>query len=230
MSKYTKELLENQILDFVKKHGRTPQSIDCKRFPSDLASKNTFNRVFGSFNCALEMLGLKPVKMYRLESFTNACKHCGKSYSTKNKNSSFCSKACSITFNNKSRGVDRSAIKCKECGSEFNRNSDFCSTSCRMTHQMKNITVGELAKYEDQNRYRAIRDRCSSYYKVVGRPSSCQRCGYSLFIENCHIRDIKDFSEWESVWECNRPENIVFLCKNCHWEFDNGLLSLEEIK
>ncbi len=30
--------------------------------------------------------------------------------------------------------------------------------------------------------------------------------------------------------EVNSKDNIIQLCPNCHWEFDKGLLSLQQIR
>ncbi|MFW9927963.1 MAG: HNH endonuclease [Candidatus Thorarchaeota archaeon] len=41
------------------------------------------------------------------------------------------------------------------------------------------------------------------------------------------MRSVADFDDSESVKDCNAPTNLVGLCPNCHWEFDNGLLKLQ---
>lgn len=59
--------------------------------------------------------------------------------------------------------------------------------------------------------------------------TSCQRCSYSKHIELCHIKVIHTFDINSTLGEINSPDNLLILCPNCHWEFDNGLLPLSEI-
>lgn len=58
---------------------------------------------------------------------------------------------------------------------------------------------------------------------------ACQKCGYSKHIELCHIKAVSDFSKDTQLSIVNHPDNILVLCRNCHWEFDNKLLSLDDI-
>lgn len=55
---------------------------------------------------------------------------------------------------------------------------------------------------------------------------SCKNCCYNKHIEVCHIKPLKDFSKDSVMADINHPDNLVGLCRNCHWEFDNGLLVL----
>lgn len=58
----------------------------------------------------------------------------------------------------------------------------------------------------------------------------CLYCGYSKHSELAHIKGIKTFSLDSTLGEINNVSNVLPLCRNCHWEFDNDLLSLETIK
>lgn len=51
--------------------------------------------------------------------------------------------------------------------------------------------------------------------------NSCQKCGYDKHIEACHIKPINEFLEDTMLSEINSIENLIPLCPNCHWEFDN---------
>ena len=59
--------------------------------------------------------------------------------------------------------------------------------------------------------------------------SSCQMCGYCKHVELAHLKSIVSYSENSYLKEINSPDNILVLCPNCHWEYDNGLLKLEDI-
>lgn len=57
----------------------------------------------------------------------------------------------------------------------------------------------------------------------------CQNCGYDKHIELCHIKAVSSFGKDEKLSVVNDPNNILVLCRNCHWEFDNELLLLADI-
>lgn len=54
----------------------------------------------------------------------------------------------------------------------------------------------------------------------------CKACGYSLHVEVCHIKPIKEFVDTSLIKEINDLKNLIYLCPNCHWEFDHNRLSL----
>lgn len=59
---------------------------------------------------------------------------------------------------------------------------------------------------------------------------SCQNCGYNKHIELCHIKPVSEFSLDTKLSIVNAPDNILVLCPNCHWEFDNAFINLSHIK
>jgi 5-methylcytosine-specific restriction endonuclease McrA len=55
--------------------------------------------------------------------------------------------------------------------------------------------------------------------ELVAKP--CNNCGYDKHVEICHIKPISEFDVNTKIKEVNSPDNLVQLCPNCHWEFDN---------
>lgn len=55
----------------------------------------------------------------------------------------------------------------------------------------------------------------------------CAKCGYSKHVELAHIRGIATFKRSDLLSEINGPSNVIQLCRNCHWEFDHGLIEVE---
>ncbi len=53
----------------------------------------------------------------------------------------------------------------------------------------------------------------------------CRSCGYNKHVEMAHRKPIKDFLPTATLGEINSIDNIIPLCPNCHWEFDNGILA-----
>lgn len=236
--KYTKEILKQKLLDFVEIYNRNPTGRDCKKYPEILVGRNTFVRYFGSFNSAILYAGLIPYTREVRDYKTISCEFCNIEFIDKTCEAKFCSKSCynsSRKDQAKNSIPDRVIKVCLECSCPFesdkkSRKGDFCNFICRSTNQMKNISIGEMSRYTEQNKYRAIRDKAHNFYNTFGKSCSCANCGYSKHVELCHIKAITDFDKSESVWECNKPENIIFLCPNCHWELDYGDLSVEDIR
>jgi hypothetical protein len=40
-------------------------------------------------------------------------------------------------------------------------------------------------------------------------------------VEICHRKAISEFPKDTLIIEVNNRNNVLFLCPNCHWEFDN---------
>ena len=82
-------------------------------------------------------------------------------------------------------------------------------------------------KHHRSSAYGLVRIRARAYAKKLGF-KSCSKCGYDKHVEIAHIKPISSFPLTALVSEINNKDNIMPLCPNCHWEFDNGLLSLPE--
>ena len=58
----------------------------------------------------------------------------------------------------------------------------------------------------------------------------CVKCGYNLHIEICHMKSVASFQKQALIKEINERKNLIGLCPNCHWEFDSGLFSIENLE
>lgn len=54
----------------------------------------------------------------------------------------------------------------------------------------------------------------------------CKICKYDTHVDVCHIKAIGSFSGHTTIAKINSMDNLVTLCKNHHWEFDKGLVTL----
>jgi len=109
--------------------------------------------------------------------------------------------------------------KCK-CGNDKTKKSKLCQ-KCHNQQQCQFKTLSDVkhyAKYGKQVIFQPIRSRARSVIK--DRPC-CEKCGYDKHVEACHIKPISSFSDDTPIDVINAPENILALCPNCHWEFDN---------
>lgn len=170
-------------------------------------------------------------------------------------NNNFCSRSCAATYNNKNRILDKtfriekrrffpkltpnyiylkSFVICGNCNNTYNKigtriaNNNTCSILCHMELGMKNRIMKDSIKRTGANTYDALRQNARAYSKHI-YPPLCMICGYDKHYEVCHVKDLKDFTREETFFEVNNKTNLIHLCSNCHWEFDKGLILIQEI-
>jgi len=122
-------------------------------------------------------------------------------------------------------------IMCNSCGQWCGSGRKYCK-SCRESKR-KELKEESLLQTKSQsvysqghisNRYAKIRYHARHDYENI--LTKCEVCGYDKHVEICHIKPIKEFNEQATIKEINDRKNIIGLCPNCHWEFDNGSLTL----
>lgn len=89
-------------------------------------------------------------------------------------------------------------------------------------------TKGELKTVRgNYQSYRsAIRKSAYIIFFNSNKEKKCAICGYNKHIEVAHIKAVSDFSDDCSIAEINSIYNLIALCPNHHWEYDNGILKL----
>lgn len=156
------------------------------------------------------------------------CELCAKETS----NQKFCSRACSAKVSNwKSPKRKLVAHFCKKCGIELPRNSwtdrkTLCDPCNPQIVDFNRLTYGEVygkRKYQKNSR---IRGWARQAYLSSSRPQKCFNCEYEKHFEVCHIKSISSFPDEALIAEINKIENLIALCRNCHWELDHDLLHL----
>lgn len=165
------------------------------------------------------------------------CTYCQKSFSRDyNKNSrnksgnQFCSRTCSAIFNNKTAKKRKLKNMCRMCQSFILSNRTYCNTCYVSKNYLSHKTLAEAIKNrKDSNRYTGIRGNGRNVFYSSKKPLICQFCHYSKHVEICHIKEICSFSPDTLISEINKIDNLMSLCPNHHWEFDNGFLSIDEI-
>lgn len=89
-------------------------------------------------------------------------------------------------------------------------------------------TKGELLS--DRKNYQSYRSTVRKWaekiYKENNSECKCVICGYDKHIEIAHIKAVSDFDDDATIAEINNINNLIGLCPNHHWEFDNGLLDI----
>lgn len=156
----------------------------------------------------------------------NYCINCNKPTN----NPKFCSKSCSATFNNKKTPKRKKTKKyfCKVCGVEIPYRRTTCDEHNKNIINWDDVTYKEIIGkriYQKNSRIRALARKKLQENKA----EKCIRCGYEKHVETCHIKPISSFSFDAKISEINSLDNLIALCPNCYWEFDNGLITIEEI-
>lgn len=142
-------------------------------------------------------------------------------------NPKFCSRSCAATYNNKRNPKRKPEGTCKDCGKPNTRSRTYCK-DCWPQHASRDwskVTLEQLKGEGNANfhgRYPMIRALSRKAYINSNQPMKCKVCSYDLHVDICHIKDIKSFPSSASIADINNVDNLVALCKNHHWEFDNG--------
>ena len=92
----------------------------------------------------------------------------------------------------------------------------------------KDITLNKLTKrdlfeiYELWQTARStIQKQARLVYQNSDKPKRCICCGYDKHYEVAHIRSVSDFNDDALIPEINNVNNLIALCPNHHWEYDN---------
>jgi hypothetical protein len=156
-------------------------------------------------------------------SIMNNCLYCDK----ETKNPKFCSRSCAASYNNKIAPKRKPEHTCIDCNKPINSTRKRCLEHHLIwvkTREFKDLTLGE-AIYRQQHRtsaYALVRTRARIIAKKLGY-DKCKNCGYNKHVEIAHIKPISSFSEEILLSEINSIDNLLPLCPNCHWEFDNNI-------
>lgn len=140
-----------------------------------------------------------------------------------------CSKRCAV-FAKTGKLKDRKC--CAICAVVIKSKFKHCE-KCIQVHRddILNTTILQIKTlYKDKTSLAVaakIRGYAKTIYNASDKPKYCVNCGYSKHYEVCHIRAVKTFPDDATMREVHALDNLIALCPNCHWEFDNGLLNIE---
>lgn len=168
----------------------------------------------------------------------NRCLHCQK----ETKNAKCCSQSCwGKCLPHRAKKKPVSCITCGIQISEKYKRKKFCDKcrkqpmrDCGKLNDWSQITFNTLLSHNPSifhvhNRIRqAARNKIFPKRKNASHVKVCEYCGYNRTVEVCHIKPIASFSRDEPISSINSLDNLICLCPNCHWEFDNGLLDINK--
>lgn len=100
--------------------------------------------------------------------------------------------------------------------------------SIEVVNPILNRTKGELFKSRKnwQSARSAIRKHAQQIFKENNPNPKCAVCGYQNHVEVAHIKAVSDFDNNATIREINSIDNLIGLCPNHHWEYDNGILKI----
>jgi|10_taG_2_1085330.scaffolds.fasta_scaffold15055_3 GH43 family beta-xylosidase len=152
----------------------------------------------------------------------------------------FCNKSCS-NFHCKNGLHNKKLLKtktCIRCNTEFNleRNEQgkfkerkVCNDCPTNAPGMANyMTKGQLfASRSWQAARSTIVDHARRlYFSCNDNQCNVNECTYTNHIEVAHKKAVKDFSDDTPILDINHIDNLIGLCPNHHWDYDNRLLNL----
>jgi hypothetical protein len=112
---------------------------------------------------------------------------------------------------------------CEDCA-RIRRMGSLGKSVVPMKDRTKEDLFGSRSSW--QSARTAIRWHANSVMTKAGVRKSCAICDYTNHVELCHIKAVKEFLGQAKLSEINNTKNLVYLCPNHHWEYDNGVLSL----
>ncbi len=156
----------------------------------------------------------------------NTCKQCNTEIRAgkHTKRRKFCSQKCAHDSRKKVRSL------CSECKTVRVKSAraKFCSYLCSVRHiESTDFTKGELFKNRKnwQSARSTIQKNARLVYFALNEKPACEVCGYVNHVEVAHRKSVSSFDASCALSEINDIANLIGLCPNHHWEFDNGMLA-----
>ena len=72
----------------------------------------------------------------------------------------------------------------------------------------------------------AIQKNARKVFFQSFKQRECAVCGYTNHIEIAHIKAVSEFEDNDTIEVINSIDNLIALCPNHHWEYDNGILKI----
>ena len=174
------------------------------------------------------------------------CKYCNTPIKPRSKSNitenTFCNHSCAAKYSNLVRSKPKNILSCLHCSKEtgkiIRKHVLLCSL-CSAKYSL--FLFGERTLQDLSNFYRKDDKRAGSVSHTIAtrvrvharglekfrvRDKVCKICGYSTYIEVCHIKPLKDFDMTATLNEINSENNTVCLCPNHHKELDLGLINV----
>lgn len=152
------------------------------------------------------------------------CECCGK----ETQNPKYCSRSCAARVSNKTpkRKLTRTCSQCDNLVLSYRHSLCEKHFTERKENQYKDKTLGEYRNMQSVAGkhpswvHAHVRNFARSWLKHLTK-QPCRHCGYDKHVELAHVKAVSSFGDSSLLSEVNSEDNVIPLCPNCHWEFDN---------
>lgn len=184
------------------------------------------------------------------------CQECQNPFDdSKDKRKKFCNLSCAAKFNNRHYPKDfpgpknpkrkvkskEPVGKCENCFNEISYNKEQgrnrwiyikycenCDTKVkRRAAKILNLTKGSIFTSRSWQAARSlIQSNARKIFKIANPTMKCLICNYTNHVEVAHIKSVSSFPGDTKISEINNINNLIGLCPNHHWEYDHGVIDL----
>lgn len=147
----------------------------------------------------------------------NLCQNCGKIIQVGTKKvaeikiKKYCNRSCAAIANNK---IPKRIRKPKVTKPKVTKSYIRFLTK----------TKSEIFTNRSWQAARSIIQKSARFiYFHTNKENKCKLCDYKNHIEVAHIKSVASFHGNAKLYEINHIKNLIGLCPNHHWEFDNFL-------
>lgn len=144
----------------------------------------------------------------------------------------FCSHKCFILFKSKNISKIENKISC-ECGNKKNIQAKKCKECSLVVKTNLFFSKTKREIFEKSKNYFSARSTiCKNaryWIKKYNFEKKCLICSYDKHVETAHIISVMKAPDAFQMKAINSKENLMYLCPNHHWEFDNNFISIEQI-
>ena len=205
--------------------GHPPSYIDYRQ--NGQFSSSTIVNYFGKWDAAiLETFG-STYRKQKKQPKLNECKNPSCDQYTKSPH--FCSKSCAATVNGSKYPKRHKTIHlCPMCSKEISAKAQKCNRCVMVTSvaEYGEKRLGEFSSTYARHRYQNIRRHAHRIAKIHDLSKKCAICDYDFHVDLCHKQAIGSFDQDTKIKIINDIDNLVYLCKNHHWELDHGHITL----
>lgn len=138
------------------------------------------------------------------------CLNCNNTFESKNyHHQKFCSRSCSVTYNNKLKNKTEFTKKCIKCENKIPDNKEYCSNECRI--QINRDNRFEQIKNGDET----LNFRAYKKFLIFTYGNKCMNCGWGEKNETTNKVPIH-LEHIDGNHKNNTLDNLKLLCPNCH--------------
>lgn len=148
------------------------------------------------------------------------------------KHKKFCTSSCAAKYNNVlyPKKIKTIKVKIPRLKKPKIERVKIIKEKVSLKRTLEGLNKGEFFKKASnwQSARSSIQRHARRTYNESDKPKQCKVCEYKLHYQVCHVKSVSSFpDEADIVNEINHIENLMALCPNHHWEYDEGILIIQ---